>query len=112
MGNVEGRELFLNVCDVVVCDGFVGNVVLKVTEGTATLLFKMIKNTFKSDFLGMIVGAVRGVVCALLIVSIVNLNRIILFLLQHKIAMMPRKKDIMAPLCILRAITPLLRMWR
>ena len=37
MGNVEGRELFLNVCDVVVCDGFVGNVVLKVTEGTATL---------------------------------------------------------------------------
>jgi glycerol-3-phosphate acyltransferase PlsX len=42
MGNVEGRELFLNVCDVVVCDGFVGNVVLKVTEGTATLLFKMI----------------------------------------------------------------------
>ena len=27
MGNVEGRELFLNVCDVVVCDGFVGNVV-------------------------------------------------------------------------------------
>ena len=56
MGNVEGRELFLNVCDVVVCDGFVGNVVLKVTEGTATLLFKMIKNTFKSDFLGMLVG--------------------------------------------------------
>ena len=56
MGNVEGRELFLNVCDVVVCDGFVGNVVLKVTEGTATLLFKMIKSTFKSDFLGMIVG--------------------------------------------------------
>ena len=48
----------------------------------------------------------------ILIVSIVNLNRIILFLLQHKIAMMPRKKDIMAPLCILRAITPLLRMWR
>ena len=56
MGNVEGRELFLNVCDVVVCDGFVGNVVLKVTEGTSSLLFKMIKSEFKSDFLGMIIG--------------------------------------------------------
>lgn len=56
MGNVEGRELFLNVCDVVVCDGFAGNVVLKVTEGTSSLLFKMIKNEFKSDFLGMLIG--------------------------------------------------------
>ena len=56
MGNVEGRELFLNVCDVVVCDGFAGNVVLKVTEGTSSLLFKMIKSEFKSDFLGMIIG--------------------------------------------------------
>ena len=56
MGNVEGREIFLNVCDVVVCDGFAGNVVLKATEGTASLLFKMIKNEFKSDFLGMLIG--------------------------------------------------------
>ena len=56
MGNIEGRELFLNLCDVVVCDGFVGNVVLKVTEGTSSLLFKMIKSEFKSDFLGMLIG--------------------------------------------------------
>ncbi len=56
MGNIEGRELFLNHVDLVVCDGFVGNVVLKVTEGTANMLFKMLKNEFKSDFLGMIIG--------------------------------------------------------
>ena len=56
MGNVEGKELFLNVCDVVVCDGFAGNVVLKVVEGTSSLLFKMIKSEFKSDFWGMIIG--------------------------------------------------------
>ena len=56
MGNIEGRELFLNHCDVVVCDGFVGNVVLKVTEGTSSMLFKMIKSEFKSDFLGMLIG--------------------------------------------------------
>ena len=57
VGNVEGKELLLNQCDVVVCDGFAGNVVLKVVEGTSSLLFKMIKNEFKSGLLGMLVGA-------------------------------------------------------
>lgn len=33
IGNVEGRDLFRGVCDVLVCDGFVGNVVLKLIEG-------------------------------------------------------------------------------
>ena len=56
VGNVEGKELFSNVCDVVVCDGFVGNVALKVTEGTGSVLFKMIKYEFKSDLIGMILG--------------------------------------------------------
>ena len=56
MGNIEGRELFLNLCDVVVCDGFVGNVALKITEGTSSMLFRMIKSEFKSDFLGMVIG--------------------------------------------------------
>ena len=35
IGNVEGRDLFLGVCDVMVCEGFVGNVVLKLMEGMA-----------------------------------------------------------------------------
>jgi glycerol-3-phosphate acyltransferase PlsX len=35
VGNVEGRDLFRGSCDVVVCDGFVGNVVLKLIEGMA-----------------------------------------------------------------------------
>jgi len=56
IGNVEGKELLLNTCEVVVCDGFSGNVVLKVVEGTSTLLFKMIGSEFKSGLLGMIVG--------------------------------------------------------
>ena len=42
IGNVEGRDLFKGVCDVVVCDGFVGNIVLKFTEGLAEGLFKTI----------------------------------------------------------------------
>lgn len=42
VGNVEGRELFSGACEVAVCDGFVGNVVLKLTEGLAEGLFKTI----------------------------------------------------------------------
>jgi glycerol-3-phosphate acyltransferase PlsX len=42
VGNVEGRDLFKGVIDVVVCDGFVGNIVLKFTEGLAEGLFKTI----------------------------------------------------------------------
>ncbi len=35
VGNVEGRDLFRGVCDVIICEGFVGNVVLKLIEGMA-----------------------------------------------------------------------------
>jgi phosphate acyltransferase len=42
VGNVEGRDLFRGVVDVVVCDGFVGNIVLKFTEGLAEGLFQTI----------------------------------------------------------------------
>ncbi|NLF29360.1 MAG: phosphate acyltransferase PlsX [Planctomycetes bacterium] len=40
VGNVEGRDLFRNSCEVVVCEGFVGNVCLKLMEGLAEGLFK------------------------------------------------------------------------
>jgi glycerol-3-phosphate acyltransferase PlsX len=42
VGNVEGRDLFKGIVDVVICDGFVGNIVLKFTEGMAEGLFKTI----------------------------------------------------------------------
>jgi glycerol-3-phosphate acyltransferase PlsX len=42
VGNVEGRDLFKGIVDVVVCDGFVGNIVLKFTEGMADGLFRTI----------------------------------------------------------------------
>ena len=56
VGNIEGKEIFLSKCDVVVCDGFVGNVALKVTEGSSSMLFHMLQAEFKADFIGMIVG--------------------------------------------------------
>ncbi|MER1955951.1 MAG: phosphate acyltransferase PlsX [Solibacillus sp.] len=44
-GNVESRELLNGVADVVVTDGFTGNMVLKTIEGTAGMIFKMLKET-------------------------------------------------------------------
>ncbi len=43
IGNVEGKAIFSGKCDVVVCDGFVGNVALKVTEGTAEAIQAFLK---------------------------------------------------------------------
>lgn len=43
VGNVEGRAVFFGACDVLVCDGFVGNVVLKLGEGMAQGLFQIIR---------------------------------------------------------------------
>lgn len=44
IGNIEGRDIFKGICDVAVCDGFVGNVILKLTEGLVDGLFKAIKH--------------------------------------------------------------------
>ncbi|MFQ6049206.1 MAG: phosphate acyltransferase PlsX [Phycisphaerae bacterium] len=44
VGNIEGRDLFRDMCDVVICDGFVGNIVLKLTEGLAEGLLRTIRH--------------------------------------------------------------------
>jgi len=44
VGNIEGRDIFTGVCDLAVCEGFVGNVILKLTEGLVNGLFKAIKH--------------------------------------------------------------------
>jgi len=49
IGNLEGRELFKGDCDVIVCDGLVGNVALKVSESTAHALVEMLKRELKSS---------------------------------------------------------------
>ena len=48
VGNVEGRDLFNGNADVVVCDGFVGNVALKTCEGVAKLVSISLKSSLKS----------------------------------------------------------------
>ncbi|MCK9524681.1 MAG: phosphate acyltransferase PlsX [Limnochordia bacterium] len=49
VGNIEGRDISRGDCDVIVCDGFVGNVVLKFAEGLADALFGMMKDEFISS---------------------------------------------------------------
>jgi phosphate acyltransferase len=48
IGNVEGREIFTGTADVVVCDGFIGNVVLKVSEGVAKMIRNMLKQSLEA----------------------------------------------------------------
>jgi glycerol-3-phosphate acyltransferase PlsX len=48
MGNVEGRDLYNGRADVVVCDGFVGNVALKTSEGLARLVRSSLRESLKS----------------------------------------------------------------
>ena len=50
IGNIEGRDLFSNQADVVVCDGFVGNVVLKLSEALAEVLGVMLRREFDHGF--------------------------------------------------------------
>lgn len=51
-GNVEGRDVFTGDVDVVVCDGFVGNVALKLSEGLAISLGKVLKRELLGSWLG------------------------------------------------------------
>ncbi|MCM2263621.1 MAG: phosphate acyltransferase PlsX [Desulfuromonadales bacterium] len=51
LGYIEGRDIYNGTVDVVVCDGFVGNVVLKVSEGLADAMGKMLKAEFGSRWL-------------------------------------------------------------
>ena len=54
IGNVEGRDIFTGEVDIVVCDGFVGNVALKLSEGLATSLGRILKDELKSSWLSKI----------------------------------------------------------
>jgi len=49
IGNIEGRDIFKGACDVAICDGFVGNVVLKLMEGLVDGLFKAIKHELMQE---------------------------------------------------------------
>ncbi|KPJ98057.1 MAG: phosphate acyltransferase [Desulfobacterales bacterium SG8_35] len=51
IGNVEGRDIFQGDVDVIVCDGFVGNVCLKVSEGLAEAIISMLRTEMSKSFM-------------------------------------------------------------
>lgn len=54
VGNMEARDALSGEYDVLVCDGFTGNVLLKTTEGAVSLVMSELKSAFKSSILSMI----------------------------------------------------------
>ena len=57
-GNIEGNDIYKGTTDLVVCDGFVGNVALKTSEGLAQLMGRFLSQEFKKNMLTRIAGIV------------------------------------------------------
>ncbi|WP_438446787.1 phosphate acyltransferase PlsX [Gorillibacterium sp. sgz5001074] len=58
VGNVEARDVLQAECDVLVCDGFVGNILLKSLEGTAGAIFGVLKEEFTRSILTKMAAAI------------------------------------------------------
>jgi glycerol-3-phosphate acyltransferase PlsX len=57
VGNVEGNHVFDGTADVVVCDGFAGNVLLKGAEGVASEIFELLKSELSKDFVAKVAAS-------------------------------------------------------
>ncbi|HPX10347.1 MAG TPA: phosphate acyltransferase PlsX, partial [Candidatus Cloacimonas sp.] len=51
IGNIEGKDIIKGITDVVVCDGFVGNIVLKTIEGVGFSIFEILKEQINKDWI-------------------------------------------------------------
>ena len=57
IGNIEGRDVYAGKADIILCDGFVGNVILKISESVADTIMQLLKQEIKSSIIAT-VGAV------------------------------------------------------
>lgn len=57
-GNIEGNDIYKGTTDVVVCDGFVGNVTLKTSEGLAQMLATYLREEFKRNLMTKLAGII------------------------------------------------------
>jgi glycerol-3-phosphate acyltransferase PlsX len=51
IGNIEGRDIYSGKTDIILCDGFVGNVILKVSESVVDTIVQLLKREIKSSFI-------------------------------------------------------------
>lgn len=58
IGNIEGRDIPRGHADILICDGFTGNIVLKLSEGVAITIFDNLKEIFTSDLKSKLAAAV------------------------------------------------------
>jgi len=58
VGNIEGRDITADMADVIVCDGFSGNLIMKFMEGVAETLMGIIKKEMYADFRGKLGGLI------------------------------------------------------
>lgn len=59
-GNIEGRDIYAGTVDIVLCDGFVGNVILKVSESVVDTIVKLLKNEIKSSIIATVGAALAS----------------------------------------------------
>jgi glycerol-3-phosphate acyltransferase PlsX len=57
IGNIEARDIPVGICDVIVCDGFVGNVILKMTEGVGLSIMHLLREKFTEGIMATIGAA-------------------------------------------------------
>ena len=62
-GNVEGTDIYRGTTDVIVCDGFVGNIALKTSEGLAQMLGKYLKEEFHRNAFTKVLGLLASKFC-------------------------------------------------
>ena len=70
VGFVEGDHIFSDEADVIVCDGFVGNVALKTSEGLARMINQFLRQVFKETFLSRLIGRLSKPILAKVIKQI------------------------------------------
>ncbi|HOJ92195.1 MAG TPA: phosphate acyltransferase PlsX [Dictyoglomaceae bacterium] len=56
VGNIEGKDLLRGIADVIICDGFVGNIAIKTAEGVAEIMFELLSSEMKSSTWSKILG--------------------------------------------------------
>ncbi len=59
-GNMEGRDIYAGSVDIIICDGFVGNVILKVSESVIDTIVKLLKNEIKANIIATLGAALAS----------------------------------------------------
>lgn len=59
-GNIEGRDIFVGSSDIILCDGFVGNIILKVSESIVDTIVKLLKQEIKANIIATLGAALAS----------------------------------------------------